>query len=68
MTSSINAGKTWGSKAFLTSAKEVAMRPTSGLTIQTMYMNMSKAITLYKVEAFVKVSSAVLLSVFLGNL
>ena len=36
MVSTINAGKSWGSKAFLTSAKELLLRPNSGLTLQTM--------------------------------
>lgn len=67
MVSTINAGKSWGSKAFLTSAKELLLRPNSGLTLQTMYMNMSKAISLYTVQGITKVSSATLGSTILGN-
>ena len=58
MTDAINNGKSWGSKAFLTSVQEVMARPNSGLTIQTMYMNMSKAIILYTVQGITKVSAA----------
>ena len=68
MVSTINAGKSWGSKAFLTSAKEVALRPNSGLTIQTMYMNMAKAISLYTVQGISKVSIAIFGSTMFGNL
>ena len=68
MVSTINAGKSWGSKAFLTSAKETLLRPNSGLTLQTMYMNMSKAISLYTVQGITKVSAATLGSTFLGNM
>ena len=68
MVSTINAGKSWGSKAFLTSAKEVALRPNSGLTIQTMYMNMAKAISLYTVQGISKVSIATFGSTMFGNL
>ncbi len=68
MVSTINAGKSWGSKAFLTSAKEALLRPNSGLTLQTMYMNMSKAISLYTVQGIAKVSAATLGSTFLGNM
>ena len=67
MVSTINAGKSWGSKAFLTSAKESLLRPNSGLTLQTMYMNMSKAISLYTVQGITKVSAATLGSTILGN-
>ena len=67
MVSTINAGKSWGSKAFLTSAKEALLRPNSGLTLQTMYMNMSKAIILYTVQGITKVSAATLGSTILGN-
>ena len=67
MADAINKGTSWGSKAFLTSAKEVAMRPNSGLTIQTMYMNMAKAISLYTVQGITKVSVATLRSTILGN-
>ena len=67
MVKTINAGQSWGSKAFLTSAKEVALRPNSGLTLQTMYMNMSKAIILYTVQGITKVSAATLGSTILGN-
>ena len=67
MVSTINVGKSWGSKAFLTSAKELLLRPNSGLTLQTMYMNMSKAISLYTVQGITKVSSATLGSTILGN-
>ena len=67
MVSTINAGKSWGSKAFLTSAKEVLLRPKSGLTLQTMYMNMAKAISLYTVQGITKVSVATLGSTILGN-
>ena len=62
-----NGGKTWGSKAFLKSANESLLRPNSGLTLQTMYMNMSKAINLYTVQGITKVSGATFLSTFLGN-
>ena len=68
MVNTINAGKSWGSKAFLTSAKETLLRPNSGLTLQTMYMNMSKAISLYTVQGITKVSAATLGSTFLGNM
>ncbi len=68
MTNTINAGKSWGSKAFLTSASEVALRPNSGLMIQTMYINMSKAILKYKMQAVTNVSIAILGTTFLGNL
>ena len=67
MVNTINAGKSWGSKAFLTSAKEVALRPNSGLTIQTMYMNMAKAISKYTVQGISKVSVASFISTFGGN-
>ena len=67
MADAINKGTSWGSKAFLTSAKEVAMRPNSGLTIQTMYMNMAKAITKYKAEGIGKVTLAIAGSTWLGN-
>ena len=67
MVSTINAGKSWGSKAFLTSAKEALLRPNSGLTLQTMYMNMAKAISLYTVQGITKVSVATLGSTILGN-
>ena len=67
MVSTINAGKSWGSKAFLTSAKEALLRPNSGLTLQTMYINMSKAISLYTVQGITKVSAATLGSTILGN-
>ena len=67
MISTINARKSWGSKAFLTSAKEALLRPNSGLTLQTMYMNMSKAISLYTVQGITKVSVATLGSTILGN-
>ena len=52
----------------MTSAKESLLRPNSGLTLQTMYMNMSKAISLYTVQGITKVSAAILGSTFLGNL
>ena len=68
MVNTINAGKSWGSKAFLTSAKETLLRPNSGLTLQTMYMNMSKAISLYTFQGITKVSAATLGSTFLGNM
>ena len=68
MVSTINAGKSWGSKAFLTSAKEVLLRPNSVLTLQTMYMNMAKAISLYTVQGITKVSVATLGSTILGNM
>ena len=68
MVSTINAGKSLGSKAFLTYAKEALLRPNSGLTLQTMYMNMSKAISLYTVQGITKVSAATLGSTFLGNM
>ncbi len=67
MASTINAGKSWGSKVFLTSAKEALLRPNSGLTLQNMYMNMSKAIGLYTVQGITKVSVATLGSTILGN-
>ena len=67
MVSTINAGKSWGSKAFLISAKEASLRPNSGLTLQTMYMNMSKAINLYTVQGMAKVTVATFGSTFLGN-
>ena len=67
MVSTINAGKSWGSKAFLTSAKEALLRPNSGLTLQTMYMNMAKAISLYTIQGITKVSAVVFGSTFLGN-
>ena len=67
MVSTINAGKSWGSKAFLTSAKEALLSPNSGLTLQTMYMNMAKAISLYTVQGITKVSAAILGSTILGN-
>ena len=63
----INTGKTWGSKAFLISAEEALLRPNSGLTLQTMYMNMAKAITLHSVQGMLKVSIAILASTSLGN-
>ena len=68
MVKSINAGKSWGSKAFLISTKEVALRPNSGLTLQTMYMNMAKAISKYTFQGISKVSVAAFVSAFLGNL
>ena len=68
MVSAINKGTSWGSKAFLTSAKEAALRPNSGLTIQTMYMNMSKAISLYTVQGISKVSLATFGSTMFGNM
>ena len=68
MVDTINIGKSWGSKAFLTSAKEVLLRPNSGLTLQTMYMNMAKAISLYTVQGITKVSVATLGSTILGNM
>lgn len=67
MVDAINKGTSWGSKAFLTSAKEVAMRPNSGLTMQTMYMNMAKAITKYKAEGIGKVTLVIAGSTWLGN-
>ena len=67
MVDTINMGKSWGSKAFLTSAKEALLRPNSGLTLQTMYMNMAKAISLYTIQGITKVSAAVFGSTFLGN-
>ena len=51
----------------MTSAKESLLRPNSGLTLQTMYMNMSKAISLYTVQGITKVSAAILVSTILGN-
>ena len=68
MVSTINAGKAWGSKAFLTSTKEALLRPNSGLTLQNMYMNMAKAISLYTVQGITKVSVATLGSTILGNM
>lgn len=68
MVSAINKGTSWGSKAFLTSEKEAALRPNSGLTIQTMYMNMSKAISLYTVQGISKVSLATFGSTMFGNM
>ena len=67
MVDTINMGKSWGSKAFLISAKEALLRPNSGLTLQTMYMNMAKAISLYTIQGITKVSAAVFGSTFLGN-
>ena len=67
MTDRINAGKSWGSKAFLTSVNEVMARPNSGLTIQTMYMNMHKAIVKYKIKAMGKVYVATAGSTVIGN-
>ena len=67
MVKTINAGQSWGSKAFLTSAKEVALRPNSGLTLQTMYMNMAKAINRYTIQGISKVSFGILLSTAFGN-
>ena len=67
MVSAINTGKSWGSKAFLTSAQEAALRPNSGLTLQTMYMNMAKAISLYTVQGTIKVSVAAFGSTFFSN-
>lgn len=67
MTDSINDGLSWGSKAFLTSVKEVIARPNSGLTIQTMYMNMHKAIVKYKIQAMAKVFAATAGSTVIGN-
>ena len=67
MVSTIKAVKSWRSKAFLTSAKEALFRPNSGLTLQTMYMNMAKAISLYTVQGITKVSVATLGSTILGN-
>ncbi len=67
MVSAINTGKSWGSKAFLTSAQEAALRPNSGLTLQTMYMNMAKAISLYTVQGIIKVSVAAFGSTFFSN-
>ena len=52
----------------LTSAKEAFLRPNSGLTLQTMYMNLSKAISFYTVQGITKVSVATLGSTILGNL
>ena len=66
MVNAINSGQSWGSKAFLTSAKEALLRPNSGLTLQTMYMNMAKSIGLYTVQGITKVSAAVFGSTFLG--
>jgi hypothetical protein len=57
----------WGSKAFLTSINEVTARPNSGLTIQTMYMNMHKAIVKYKIQAMGKVYFATASSTVIGN-
>ena len=68
MADTINIGKSWGSKAFLTSAKEALLRPNSGLTLQTMYMNMAKAISLYTIQGITQVSAAVFGSTFLGNM
>lgn len=68
MNNAINASKSWGSKMFLNSAKEVALRLNSGLTVQTMYVNMAKAIMKYKIQAMVKVSGAIIFSTFIGNL
>ena len=63
MVSTINGGKSWGSKAFLTSAKEALLRP----NLQTMYMNKAKAISLYTVQGITKVSVATLGATILGN-
>ena len=68
MVSAINSGKSWGSKAFLMSAKEVALKPDSRLALATMYMFMANAINLYTVQGIVKVSTSILGSTFLGNL
>ena len=68
MVKAVNSGKSWGSKAFLTSAKEVAMRPNSGLTIQTMYMNMEKAIRKYLIQGISKVSATIFGSTLMGNI
>ena len=67
MNQAINSGKSWGSKAFLKSAQEAAIRPNSGLVLQTMYMNMAKAISKYTVQAVFNVSLATFGTTFLGN-
>lgn len=67
MNQAINAGKSWGSKAFLKSAQEAAIRPNSGLVLQTMYMNMAKAISLNTVQSVFNVSLAIFGITFLGN-
>ncbi|MBO5285542.1 MAG: RHS repeat-associated core domain-containing protein [Clostridia bacterium] len=68
MINTINAGKSWGSKAFLTSAKEASLRPNSGLTLQTMYINMSKAIRKYTIQGISKVSLSIFGSTMFGNI
>ena len=68
MVKAINNGKSWGSKAFLLSANEALLRPNSGLVLQTMYMNMEKAITLYTIEGITKISCTIFMSTFIGNL
>ena len=68
MVSTINASKPWGSKTFLTSAKEALLRPNSGLTLQTKYMNKAKAISLYTVHGITKVSAATFGSTMFGNM
>lgn len=67
MVEAINEGTSWGSKAFLVSAQEAALRPNSGLVAQTMYENMSRAITMYSIEGIVKVSASSVISIFVGN-
>ena len=67
MVEAINEGSSWGSKAFLVSAQEAALRPNSGLVAQTMYENMSRAITMYSIKGMVKLSEASVISIFIGN-
>lgn len=52
---------------YKTIVKEALLRPNSRLILQTMYLNMSNAITLYTVQGITKVSVATLGSTFLGN-
>ena len=68
MIRTINAGKSWGSKAFLASAKEALLRSNSSLTLQNMYVNMANAISLYTVHGITKVLAATFGSTMLGNI
>ncbi len=68
MTSKINSGKSWASRAFLNLGEEVLNRPSSGLVAQAMYINMSKAINGYIAQSLTSVSVGYLAAYLIGNL
>ena len=68
MVNAINEGKTIAGRAFLMSSAEALVRPNSGLVLQTMYINMAKSISQYKIISTIKVVLGMVVSSLFGGL